>query len=282
LTEKESCLQEIRADKRDQELGLDVELDKAKEECTKLRQQLESLTVELQEAEQRYETKYKSMQGNEAILILAKEAAEAEISRRIAEQDRLQQDKEDADKSLAAAEEAMKDLQRQVSTAQIAQQEGIDQERQKREEIVIHLASVSRQVAELRESLEHAENRNSQLEQDLVVAQETLVSAQSQKAQLQHEVDTAHQQRLRLESRLADLEESISALQQSKASLIAECEASRAKLVEETKELAGMHAALEERQSTIESMHNTSRASEKALEDVQRELEQKRAQNQKL
>lgn len=279
LEQKEIELGTMQAMGRDQEGILDCELDKARAECTDLRRQVEILRAELCAAEKGYEDNRKVMEGSETVLVLAKEAAEAEITRRIMEHDRLQKEKEDAQSALAAAEMAMDRLQQLVTLAQSDLQQGIRQERQKLEETGSELASASAQVAQLRESLERAQMQNAQLEQDLAAAQEALASAETQKARIQCDFDSAGQQRAELERRLAELEDELLAQQEAKTALLTDREAAEAQLHAKTAEMSALQAALEGQRASTENIREESMALERTLGEAKRELEQERVQN---
>lgn len=284
LRERQSVINAAQEERSNQQ-DTTVELEASKAELDRLQHRVEELTTSLAESEQRYSTFLERSQENEAVLVLAKDAAEEEMTRRTSERDALRQQKDALSNEVAALQEAMEQLQQSTASTQQRLEQTIEQEQQSREQTGTQLSALSSQVLHLRESLERANAHNKELVRDIELAREAVATTESQKDQLEHDILEIEQRRAQLEARLSDLQTTIGVLQEDKAALMQESEASRSDLAANADEIASLRAALAEQRREIDTLYSAksdlSSQEKRVLEETQHELARGRGLHQK-
>lgn len=260
-----------------QESKLMTELDRVQTECVALQQTIHRLEQELDAAKQWYDSSLTASKETEAVLILAKEGAEEEMTRRASERDNLCLERDALSTQLAAVQQALKQQQEARKNSEEQLQEAANDIRQKYEAAAESLAASSAQVSQLEATLEIAEDRCLQLSGEVHHAQDKLAVVQEEVETNQRRLVEVEQERSELAARVDSLEKTVAALRENETRLFAENEATRSDVAAKSTSLVELEAVLQARQLDVESLHKSHadglQELRSALETTKRELE---------
>lgn len=241
----------------DQENKLRKEIDGVQAECATLQQTIQRLQQELADSKQLYDVGTKASQETEAVLNLAKEAAEEEMMRRALERDDLRAEREALSRQIAELQQELEQQQEARKNSEEQLQEATNDIRQKYRVTADLLAASIAQASQLEASLAVAESRCLQLSSEVARTAEELKAAQNDVEINQRRLEEVEQKRSELAAHVSSLEDTVAALQENETRLISENEAAQSDMAANSSSLAELQDTLRARELDIVSLHKS-------------------------